>query len=156
MTASGWQVDARLASFGDDIFQDLSGRAAVYTTMWSLKEIAIPHDLYQRIMAIMGDNTGRVSCSIRERLPDFVIKLGTDDRVFDFALDPWEYILDDRDASGNCSHLLLDAEDFGNDAGPNNVVLLGTTFLGWFYHIFDADSKTITGEAHRGLFPKVS
>lgn len=142
----GWHVQAQHARYGDDIFSDLSGRTAVYTTLF--KELGLPHELAEIMQAKIGDNLLEVPCARRHELPDFVIRLGSDDETFDFVLTPEDYIRDNPSSGLGCRTIFVDIEEENND----NLILLGSYFIDCFYHVFNAGNMTISRKLIQALF----
>lgn len=135
-----WQIYAQHAQYGDDIFSDLSGRRAVFSTLF--KELGLTHGLAERISTTIGHNFLDVPCTIRHRLPDFVIGLGSGNQTSEFVLSPEDYIREDPDSVYGCRAIFVDLEEERED----DLILLGSYFIDRFYHVFDAGSKTITCE----------
>lgn len=139
--SGGWQVQGHSARFGRHVFEDLSNKTAIFTSVFP--EVGMPGRMLHHVEAALHPDTlGDVHCSKRLILPDFIITLGTGSRISSFVLSPWDYIRSSSKAIKGCSTIFVPSDEEKEE----DYFLIGNLFLDRYYHIFDAENMTVASK----------
>lgn len=157
LSTSGWQLPVKHFSIGskDPTLGPFStpfpNHTAIFSTTFPYiifpQNIVRVSDITRRLGVPDGaDDFGAISCDERPSLPNLTISLGDDTR--EIVLTPWDYLyeVENLDGSGTLCALPFQ-EDLVQKEGNPDYVILGTSFLGGLYSVFDADKETISCKA---------